>query len=106
MEASPQNLPILFNEGANGRIGAGSSFTLRCEAERLLHEWIHRNEPRLVEQRLNEFLWLEGKQIIDFLSHANESDGKTQFASYRDHNTAFGCAVELCQNDARNTGTF
>src|SRR3954470_5715627 len=62
--------------------------------------------PGLVEKRLNELLWLEGKQIIDFLSHANESDGKAQFASNRDHNAAFGRAVEFCQNDARNTRSF
>jgi hypothetical protein len=58
----------------------------------------------LRKQRVHEFLGIEREQVRRLLSHAHVTHGNAQFASNRHHDTAFGGAIELSQDDTRNTG--
>src|SRR5581483_632867 len=56
------------------------------------------------EQRLNEIMRVERKQVINLLADTDILDGQPEFARDGDHHPALGGAIKLGENNAGCTG--
>ena len=58
------------------------------------------------ENRVNEFLRVEGLQVVDALAHAGKLHGHPQLPGNGHHDAALGGAVQLGEHDAGKTGSI
>ena len=101
MKAAPDDLAIPHQHRPHRRIRTGppQPFPGQRPAPRPCKKFASASGS--LEQRSHELFGVERQQIVHLFAHPDIADRQVQLARDRDHDAAFGRAVQLGQNDAR-----
>ena len=98
VKSAPDDLAVLHQYGADGRIRAGAAQALAGQFQRFVHEWASHHfiiGLGLSEEGRDEFVGFERQQVGRFFADADVADGQVQFAGDGNYDAALRRSVQF-----------